>query len=486
MPPRRRNSSQQQSPAGGASQPGAVYGPRSALTSFLREQGITGATASQFRPRTGQRLDTQSAPTPTPTPEQQEGDPTAANADAGPSTSSSTTPVTATTTAAKKRKLKKPENVDEDGFRLGGSQLPAPAPKKGRYEHRPVGSFAVCAECGKKFTVSKYTASNPNAEVGGVLCQPCTSESIEERASFPGANSGASTPKRPKVQKKKSQRGVDETLFTPIPTLQQACLTLVSQYIHSVEALGDLGPKNLDKVSKIVAKNRALDDLNLKLFLDVGHREIKLYDCTKITDRALASISTFAPHLTHLTLLQCGRLDDDVLTAWSHPVTGFKELRHLTLYAPYLVRAEKWKEFFEGIGAGADEDEDGVGVVQKRPELETFQLRMSSRFNDEALAALVKHNPHVVHLQLSELGKLTSSSLSLLHPLARSITTTSDSDSAPMLRTLDLSRLGTPQGQVLVDSDLIALLSTGNLGAGLERLVLDGNALLTEKSLTEG
>ncbi|KWU42977.1 RNI-like protein, partial [Rhodotorula sp. JG-1b] len=320
----------------------------------------------------------------------------------------------------------------------------------------PVGSFAVCAECGKKFTVSKYTASNPNAEVGGVLCQPCTSD-------------GASTPnKRPKVQKKKSQRGVDETLFTPIPTLQQACLALVSQYIHSVEALGDLGPKNLDKVSKIVAKNRALDDLNLKLFLDVGHREIKLYDCTKITDRALASISTFAPHLTHLTLLQCGRLDDDVLTAWSHPLTGFKELRHLTLYAPYLVRAEKWKEFFEGIG-GADEQGEEEGVVtKKRPEVETFQLRMSSRFNDEALAAFVKHNPHVVHLQLSELGKLTSSSLSLLHPLARSSTTIAPSSSSSSS-----------------DSDLIALLATG-LGAGLERLVLDGNALLTERSLTEG
>ena len=61
----------------------------------------------------------------------------------------------------------------------------------------------------------------------------------------------------------------------------------------------------------------------------------------------------------------------------------------------------------------------------------------------------------------------------------------SDSDSVPILRTLDLSRLGTPQGQVLVDKDLIALLATG-LGAGLERLVLDGNALLTERSLTEG
>lgn len=231
MPPRRRNSSQQHQPPAGASQPAAVYGPRSALTSFLREQGITGATASQFRPRTGQRLDTQpqsdDADADADADAHADADPTAANADAGPSTAS-TTSTSTTTTPAKKRKLKKPEGVDQDGFRLGGSQLPAPAPKKGRYEHRPVGSFAVCADCGKKFTVSKYTASNPNAQVGGVLCQPCTSESIEERATFPGAGaSGASTPKRPKAPpKKKSQRGVDETLFTPIPTLQQACLAV--------------------------------------------------------------------------------------------------------------------------------------------------------------------------------------------------------------------------------------------------------------------
>lgn len=68
-----------------------------------------------------------------------------------------------------------------------------------------------------------------------------------------------------------------------------------------------------------------------------------------------------------------------------------------------------------------------------------------------------------------------------MHPLARSVVP----DSIPTLRTLDLSRLGTPQGQVLLDKDLISLLATG-LGAGLERLVLDGNVLLTEQSLTEG
>jgi hypothetical protein len=167
--------------------------------------------------------------------------------------------------------------------------------------------------------------------------------------------------------------------------------------------------------------------------------------------------------------------------------------------APYLVRAEKWKEFFEGIGAGADEDEDGVGVVQKRslkparrvrrvsnhqtgcrrkekfgkreirnardiwsgPRSGKSSLKGSVRVRTRTRMAWgsfrrgqsttgeqpsdrvqkkreirkegdkkrtgrhpqLEHNPHVVHLQLSELGKLTSSSLSLLHPLARSITT---------------------------------------------------------------
>lgn len=262
MPPRRRTSAQgnragsANAPGGSASPaPAAVYGPRSALTSFLREQGITGPGAQpQFRPRTGQRLDSQQAQDSTDVTltadddaaaaaaaadgqEQQvtatastgtSSDPTAANADAGPSTSRKRPAKDSAKSKAKPKGKGKPPagDDDQDGFTLGGSPLDPPAPKKGRYEHRPVGSFAVCAECGKKFTVSKYTASAPNA--AGVLCQPCTSESIEERAAFPGANAGkaAGAPKRPQPQKKKSQNRVDETLFTPVVTLQQACLAV--------------------------------------------------------------------------------------------------------------------------------------------------------------------------------------------------------------------------------------------------------------------
>ncbi|GAA5913016.1 hypothetical protein JCM8208_005668 [Rhodotorula glutinis] len=472
MPPRRRNT--QDNAQGGSSAP--VTGPRSALTSFLREQGITGNNArlnySNRRP----------APTPstdatTSTAANSDDDSTSVNftaADTGAAASSSSSvaasvapstdanaeagPSTASSSSTKKRKgkdstaaakKKKKVDVDGDDFNLAG--VPHTAPKKGRYENRLPGSIAVCAECGKKFTVSKYTASNPHG--AGVLCAPCTTESIEDRASFPSASKAAAK----KPPKKKAQRAELETLYTPVPTLQQTCLAVVGQYATDIEALGDIGLKNLDRVAKVLCKNRALTGDNLKLFLEVGHRELRLYDCTLVKDQDLAQISTFCPHLERLALNLCGRLDDDVIDAWRK---GFKELRHLSLYAPYLVTAKKWVEFLSQCGTD-------------RPELETFELRMSSRFDDASLAALIQHNPSLVTLQLAELGRLTSASLAALHPL-----------STHHLTSLDLARLGTPQGHVLEDDDVVSLLA--HVGAGLVSLTLDGNELLTEKVLVDG
>ncbi|GAA5846980.1 hypothetical protein JCM9279_006978 [Rhodotorula babjevae] len=481
MPPRRRNT--HDNAQGGSSAP--VTGPRSALTSFLREQGITGNNArlnySNRRPAPTPSTAATTASTTAANSDDDDNDnstsvsltadpaasssssvtasaapSTDANAEAGPSTASSTkkrkgkdSTATAAAAAAKKKKKNKAD-VDGDDFTLAG--VPHTAPKKGRYENRLPGSIAVCAECGKKFTVSKYTASNPHG--AGVLCAPCTTESIEDRASFPSASKAAAK----KPPKKKAQRAELETLYTPVPTLQQTCLAVVGQYATDIDALGDIGLKNLDRVAKVLCKNRALTGDNLKLFLEVGHRELRLYDCTLVKDQDLAQISTFCPHLERLALNLCGRLDDDVIDAWSK---GFKELRHLSLYAPYLVTGNKWVEFLEQCGTD-------------RPELETFELRMSSRFDDAALAALIAHNPSLVTLQLAELGRLTSASLAALHPLAQHGTLTS----------LDLARLGTPQGHVLDDDDVVALLA--HVGAGLVSLTLDGNERLTEKVLIDG
>lgn len=151
-----------------------------------------------------------------------------------------------------------------------------------------------------------------------MLCGACTSESIEDRATFPSASKGAGAGAAKKPVKKKAQKSVEETLYKPVVTLQQCCLSVrrsffrvpllfsalsiyrvkrssrrmnlipvlfvldqvIGQYINDVEALGDIGPSNLDRVAKIVCKNRALTSENLKLFLEIGHRELRLYDCT--------------------------------------------------------------------------------------------------------------------------------------------------------------------------------------------------------------
>lgn len=85
---------------------------------------------------------------------------------------------------------------------------------------------------------------------------------------------------------------------------------MIGAHIDHVEALGDIGPKNLDRIAKIVCKHRALTADNLGLFLEVDHRELTLYDCTKLDYKQLGSLAVFCPHLQRINLRMCGLLDD--------------------------------------------------------------------------------------------------------------------------------------------------------------------------------
>ncbi|KAM0790783.1 hypothetical protein ACM66B_004631 [Microbotryomycetes sp. NB124-2] len=473
-----------------------INGPRSALTSFLHEQGITGPNAvpNYWRRQRGEN-GADNEPT-----DETNGSATPASADehttrssspqtatvalrtasddnaqasssrlgltTAPSTSTATfqvsVPVASGSGANKKRKqptpkqtaaaLKKKKKMDQDAngdgsmFDLAGQAHPAP--KKGRYENRPPGSIAVCSDCGKKFTVTKYTATNPNG--GGLLCSPCTSENIEDLAA------GAKKKPAPKAKpaKKKAVRATEERLYRPIKTLQQNCIAVIGQHIQDVDALGDIGQSNMDKIAQIVCRNRSLNTDNLKLFLEASHTELRLYDCTNINDVDLANIAVFCPRLERLTLNMCGRLDDDVLKGWSK---GFKNLKYLTLFAPFLVTSKMWVEYLSTFGGDH--------------QLEGFGLRQSARFDNEAVQILVERNPGLFNLQLSEIGRLNDASLAMLHPLKN-------------LTTLDISRAGVDQGRVLTDDAVVALIE--NVGENLVELVLDQNYLLTDRVLVEG
>lgn len=186
-------------------------------------------------------------------------------------------------------------------------------------------------------------------------------------------------------------------------------MQVIGSQIDNVEALGDIGPKNVDRIAKIVCKHRALTSDNLELFLDVSHRELSLYDCTSaslsstlskrwliracadIKADSLASLAMFCPHLERLTLRMCGRLDASVLEAWAK---GLRELKYLSLYgsslrrhrylttadadctAPYLVTFEQWKIFLRSFGP--DRQLEGFGIEQS-PRTSSLDLGLTSR-----------------------------------------------------------------------------------------------------------
>jgi len=139
-----------------------------------------------------------------------------------------------------------------------------------------------------------------------LLCGPCST-------AIGGGIGALNAPKaKPKpVRKIKAVRAPDERELKPVTTLQQTCINVIGAHIDRVEALGDIGPKNLDHINKIVCKHRALTAQNLGLFLEIDHRELKFYDCTNLNDEQLGSLALFCPHLERIDLDMCGLLDDE-------------------------------------------------------------------------------------------------------------------------------------------------------------------------------
>lgn len=120
----------------------------------------------------------------------------------------------------------------------------------------------------------------------------------------------------------------------------------------------------------------------------------------------LASLNT---NLTHLHLDYCGRLNCPVITAFSK---SLPHLTHLSLLGPFLVRAEAWIEFFKA-----------------KPELKSFRITQSPRFDLECIRTLAQHCTRLEELQLKEVGHLDDI---FVEPLC----------ALPPLKLLDLSNPG--------------------------------------------
>ncbi|KAF8519826.1 hypothetical protein JB92DRAFT_2786466 [Gautieria morchelliformis] len=303
----------------------------------------------------------------------------------------------------------------------------------------PAGSFENCAKCKKRFTVTRYTmAANPGP---GFLCHSCAKASGSDPFKKPAAPRKRKDPaeKRKVTSFEESER---------VQSLAQMCIEVIGKYIDDVEALGDIGSFNMNEIARVIAKNRSLTAQNSQLFYDVKNTSLLLYDVTNLHPDALCALGSLNPNLESLRLDYCGRMTDEALLHWS---AHMPSLAHIELLGPFLVRVPGWVSFFERAGS----------------RLRGFLITQSPRFNLECVEALVKHAPEITDLRLSEIGKLSDECIPLIATLSN-------------LTSLEL----TNPAHSLSDDAIIQLLKVA--GSKLTNLNLSGNDGLTDATLLDG
>lgn len=341
--------------------------------------------------------------------------------------------------ASERKKRAAMSDSDDEGenYELGGPRESKKVP----------GQYDICINCNARFVVTVYSFKTTNDEGSlGYLCRDCEEdEKIRRREQRRKENTAR------KRRKKVAAALLDKQDYR-IPTLLEICIIKISKHINDVEMLGDIGLSSINKISKILSRNRSLDDNTMKLFLDREQKELEFWDCSNIHEDALRLIPAYCPDIEKLTLSMCGHLSGDIL---EYIAKKCIHLTHITLKGPFLVKPPAWVRFFE--------------IMKLR--LKGFHISYTHRFDSEALISMVENCPNLEEVTLSRLDGLTSPEAYQLF--------------AATLMNLKYLEISYPTDPSLIDDLLITMLLQQN-GLALEVLVLDGCSELTDDILING
>lgn len=309
------------------------------------------------------------------------------------------------------------------------------------------GELDTCVDCGDEFNLSVYSRYDNNKK--GYLCESCN-EVVKKRER---------QARRNQLNARKKRKKLAEALLNKsevkIPSLQDICIKTITKNIDEVEVLGDIGQVNMNKISRILSKNRSLNNSTITLFLNPNLKSLEFWDCSNVDSDSLSKIASYCPNLESLTLFMCGQLHNDNLSYFK---TNLPHLTELSLNGPFLISDVMWQDFFEEAGAN----------------LTKFEVRNTHRFGNDSLISLLENRgSKLTLLKLSRLDGIDSQAVYELLPHYLGTST---------LTHLELSY---PYREDLISDDLlINVLSI--TGESLRYLNVDGCSELTDKFLLEG
>ncbi|RYO93350.1 hypothetical protein DL764_008000 [Monosporascus ibericus] len=369
----------------------SIRGPRSALTDFLESRNIsaariradadarrnaaaTAATAATSAAANGTAATTVSSNNTTEDVDEE--------AEAGPSTSAAASRTQAQkrkkqqaaiekikkTKAYKKRKLSGHNSDSDDAAFVLFNQRAAPPP----------GQTENCEICEKRFTVTPYSQTGPN---GGLVCPKCAKDlkkddqapkkTKKKAAAIPGGG-------RRKLQSKI----LDGVYQTGAKSLLTLCIEVLAKNIELADDLGDLPPALIDRIARLLSKQRLMNPQCLGLFLRPDVEEVMVYDGARLATDDYIRIFATASKLKKLKVRNAIQFKDEVM---AYLLGRHIALESLSLHGANLVTQACWKDF----------------LAAKGKHLRTLQVYYTDRhFDDDIVASLKDYCPSLNRLKI--------------------------------------------------------------------------------------
>lgn len=330
-----------------------VKGPNSALTEFLRSQGID---ANEIRRRHEQRIRDEE--------DEAEGDgPDGVDAE-----------------EVKEELIENDDGIAGDDEEISRIAEAAASKRRADYNADHDGT-AICASCHSRFTITVYSKPAPNTD-NEFLCRACSNNM---RPKTPKTKEKAANNKK---RKKMAAELLDLKFLTP-PSLQDLCITKAAEHIDSITELGDLNVTALNKISRILTKNRRLSSKTMQLFLRPSVTSLEFWDCSSISPETFNLIPALCPNLENLVLGMCGQLCGENLLR----IAEISSLKSIHLDGAFMVRKDAWLDFIDLIG----------------PKIKSLSIASIYRFDAEVLALLAESCVSLEHLALRSLCQLYDS-----------------------------------------------------------------------------
>ncbi|EJS43046.1 rad7p [Saccharomyces arboricola H-6] len=405
-----------------------VKGPNSALTQFLREEGIS---AENIKQRWYQRQSKK----------KEDG------------------------------KDEKNEGVEDDDVSLQVSQ------EKEIEEEEEVDAFESdsSSETGKaeisyntRLELIAADTDEEEYEINSVSATPVSLSPAKNQESL--AKKRQHTAKIIQNRRRKRKRAADllDRRVNKVSTLQSLCIEKISDNISKWQketgessklvfnrlrdVLGGVSTASLNDLAKTLSKNRALNDHTLQLFLKTDLTELTFSDCSRISFDGYKTLAIFSPHLTKLSLQMCGQLNNESLLYIAEKLFNLKALY---LDGPFLINENTWEMFFTTM----------------KDRLEEFHISNTHRFTDKSLCSLLVN----CSSSLSSLGLARLDSVSNYALLPQYLVNDD-------FHTLCIEY---PFNEEDVNDEIIINI-LGQVGRSLRKLVLNGCVELTDSMIING